>query len=77
MSELPDYIKKAIERQTTLGMELQGIMLTNVYGASVQFQVELNTRKVEVERELAEVTGMILRYIELGKHPPWDRETRL
>jgi hypothetical protein len=70
MKELPDYIKKAVERQTALGMELQGIMLTNVYGASVEFAVELNSRKVQVERELAELTGMIQRYIDEGKRPP-------
>jgi len=70
MRELPDYIKKAIERQTALGMEQQGLMLTNVAGASVEFQVELNTRLVQVQRELAEVTGTIQRYIEEGKRPP-------
>jgi hypothetical protein len=74
MSELPDYIKAAIERQTQLTMERQGIMLTNVYAASVQFQVELNTRLVQVDRELAEVTGTIERYVELGKNPPWERD---
>jgi hypothetical protein len=73
-AELPDYIKKAIERQTVLSMELQGIMLTNVYSASVEFQVELNSRKVKVERELAEVSGTIQRYIDIGKKPPWDRD---
>jgi hypothetical protein len=74
LSELPDYIKAAIERQTILGMELQGIMLTNVHAASVEFQVELNTRKVKVERELAEVTGMIRRYVNLGQNAPWERD---
>jgi hypothetical protein len=73
-SELPDYIKKAIQRQTELTMERQGIMLTNVYAASVEFQVELNTRLVQVDRELAEVSGMIQRYVEIGKKPPWERD---
>jgi hypothetical protein len=74
MSELPDYIKKAIQRQTELSMEQQGIMLTNVYAASVEFQVELNSRLVAVRRELAEVTGVIERYVEIGKKPPWERD---
>jgi hypothetical protein len=70
MKELPEHIKKAIERQTVLRMTLQGILLTNIYGQTVEFQIELNTRKVEVERELAEVTGTIQRYIEEGKRAP-------
>jgi hypothetical protein len=67
-TELPDHIKEAIQRQTLLRMTLEGILLTNIYGTTVEYQIKLNTQKVQVQRELAEVTGVIQRYIDEGIH---------
>jgi hypothetical protein len=69
MSELPEHIKKAIQRKTELMNEHQGLLMINVYARDIDFQVEVNARIVKVRRELAEVEGEIERYIDAGKQP--------
>jgi len=69
MSSLPDYIQKDIARQCELELELRGIEMTNVYGQDLDFQIKLNTRRVEVLRSLAEVSGRIQKWIDAGYDP--------
>jgi hypothetical protein len=69
LPELPQHIQEAIKERTDLEWELQGIGLTNTYGQSAEFMIELNSRMVQVQRRLAELYGKINSYIEAGKIP--------
>jgi hypothetical protein len=67
---LPERIRLAVAEKGPLELRLQAIQMTNTYGQTTDFLIELNTQKIQVERRLAELNGQISRWIEEGRSGP-------
>jgi hypothetical protein len=70
LPDLPERIRLAVAEKGPLELRLQAIQMTNTYGQTTDFLIELNTQKIQVERRLAELSGQIARYIEEGRDGP-------